>query len=144
MSTVASPLPNIGVHRILVCRITHSLGNTLLLTPLIRELESIYPGAEVDVLTRSGLAETLFGAFPSVRHVYRLPKRGVRHPLAFIGTLRQMRRGRYDLVIDPVPRSQTGRTLMSRPPTSITQMLQRALIVRPAGAHLDPQIEHDA
>jgi heptosyltransferase III len=105
----ASPLPTEGVFRILVCRVTHSLGNTLLLTPLIRELQSTYPGAEVDILTRSLAATEIFGAFRCVRMILRLPAHGFRHPIQFVGGLLQMRRVHYDLVIDPCLRSQTGR-----------------------------------
>src|SRR6185312_4329757 len=47
------PLPRRGIHRILVCHISHTLGNALLLTPLIRELEATYPGAQIDIVTRS-------------------------------------------------------------------------------------------
>ena len=59
-------LPGRGIYRILICRITHSLGNTLLLTPLIRELEVQYPGAEIDVLTRNAAAKDIFGALLTI------------------------------------------------------------------------------
>jgi len=34
--------------RVLVCRPNGRLGNTLLLTPLLQELERVFPGAEID------------------------------------------------------------------------------------------------
>jgi heptosyltransferase-3 len=104
-------LPTTGIFRILVCRITHSLGNTLLLTPLIRELQATYPGAEIDIVTRAEVADLIFGAFASVRNIYRLPAHAFRHPLQFLAVLRRLRVTRYDLVIDPCPRSRTGRWL---------------------------------
>ena len=55
----SGPLPAEGIHRILICRVSHTLGNTLLLTPLLRELQKIYPGAEIDVVTRSQVAEEI-------------------------------------------------------------------------------------
>lgn len=105
-------LPATGIYRILICRITHSLGNTLLLTPLIREIQAQYPGAEIDILTRSAAAESIFGGFFSVRSIYRLPAHGFRHPLNFLGILRRMRSTHYDLAIDPCPQSQTGRLML--------------------------------
>jgi len=105
-------LPTRGIFRVLICRVTHSLGNTLLLTPLIREIESIYPGAEIDILTRSPAASGIFGARRSVRTIFQLPSRTFRHPLRFLSALRQMRRVRYDLAIDPCPRSGTSRLLL--------------------------------
>src|SRR5690606_37540564 len=41
------PVPDRGIHRILVVKISHTLGNTLLLTPLLQELEARFPGAEI-------------------------------------------------------------------------------------------------
>jgi len=105
------PLPAHGVYRILVCRISHSLGNTLLLTPLLAELGRLYPEAEIDILTRSPVADDVFGHFFQVNRIFRLPAHGVGHPLQYLGPLRRMRRIQYDLAIDADPLSQTGRLL---------------------------------
>jgi heptosyltransferase III len=108
----SQPLPSKGIYRILVCHVSHSLGNTLLLTPLLSELEKVYPAAEVDILTRSPIADDVYGHFFSVQRIFRLPAHGVGHPFQFFGTLRRMRKIRYDLAIDADPLSQTGRLLM--------------------------------
>ncbi|WP_329742830.1 glycosyltransferase family 9 protein [Dyella sp. A6] len=105
------PLPTHGVYRILVCRISHSLGNTLLMTPLLAELERLYPEAEIDILTRSPVADDVFGHFFQVNRIFRLPAHGVGHPLQYLRPLRRMRRVQYDLAIDADPLSQTGRLL---------------------------------
>lgn len=102
-------LPTAGIYRILVCRISHTLGNTLLLTPLLRELQQVYPGAEIDVLTRSPVAEQIFGRFPRVRRIHRLPPHSLATPWRLIGVLRALRARRYDLAIDPCLRSQSDR-----------------------------------
>ncbi|GAB2569316.1 lipopolysaccharide heptosyltransferase family protein [Dyella jejuensis] len=108
----AEPLPAKGIYRILVCHVSHSLGNTLLLTPLLSELEKVYPAAEIDILTRSPVAGGVYGHFFNVQRLFRLPAHGVGHPFQFFGTLRRMRKIRYDLAIDADPLSQTGRLLM--------------------------------
>lgn len=105
------PLPAKGIYRILVCHVSHSLGNTLLLTPLLSELEKVYPAAEIDILTRSPIAKSVYGHFFNVQRIFRLPAHGVGHPFQFLGTLRRMRKIRYDLAIDADPLSQTGRLL---------------------------------
>ena len=105
-------LPAKGIYRILVCHVSHSLGNTLLLTPLLSELEKIYPAAEIDILTRSPIAQDVYGHFFNVQNIFRLPAHGVGHPVQFFSTLRRMRKIRYDLAIDADPLSQTGRLLM--------------------------------
>lgn len=114
MRRAEGPLPDAGIHRILVCRVTHTLGNTLLLTPLIRELEEVFPGAEIDILTRSPVANEIFGRFFAVRRIAVLPAHAFAHPLRFRRVLRGILGRHYDLVIDPCPRSITGRILAMR------------------------------
>ena len=116
----AGELPATGIFRILVCRVSHTLGNTLLLTPLLQELERVYPGAEIDIVTRSPVADQVFGGFYGVRSIFVLPRWGFAHPLQFLGVLRQLRKNRYDLVIDPDPRSSTGRALLNQSRSSYT------------------------
>ena len=105
-------LPTQGVHRILVLRPNQRLGNMLLLTPLMAELEAIYPGAEVDLLSASAVAREVFAGYDSVRTHWQLPRRIVQRPWHTFGLLRSMLRRRYDLVIDPCPGSNSARLLL--------------------------------
>jgi len=105
-------LPRVGIFRVLVCRPTHSLGNTLLLTPLLQEIEATYPGAEIDIVSRTPVASEIFGRFASVRRIFILPARPVHRFGRLIRILARIRETRYDLVIDPEPRSRTGRALL--------------------------------
>ncbi len=102
-------LPTRGIQRILVCHISHTLGNTLLLTPLIGELQSLYPGAEIDIVTRSPVGLEIFGHFANVRRVLRLPRHALTSPLALWRALSAMRAQTYDIAIDPDLRSQSDR-----------------------------------
>jgi ADP-heptose:LPS heptosyltransferase len=110
----AAPPLSGDIFRVLICRSSHSLGNTLLITPLLREIEATWPGAEVDIVTRNAVAEEVFSGYASVRRGIALPRRGLRHPLALARGLRQLGRQEYDLAIDTDPRSQTGRALLLR------------------------------
>lgn len=114
VAMAAEPLRKDGILRILVCRTSHSLGNTLLVTPLLQEIEAIWPGAEVDIVSRNAVAPEIFSSYPNVRHVYCLPKRAVQRPLRMLRQLRSLRGNRYDLAIDTDPRSRTGRALLSQ------------------------------
>lgn len=105
-------LPRTGIHRILVCRSVHTLGDSLTLTPLLAELADVYPGAEVDIVSRCPTADVLFKAFPNVRNVLRMPRHVAGHLVATARTLHAMRREHYDLVIDPDLQSQSGRLLV--------------------------------
>jgi len=107
-----APLANASIFRVLVVRTSHSLGNTLFMTPLLQEIETRWPGAEVDVITRFASAPQVFAGYQSVRSVLVMPKQGLRHPLRWLRAFRQMRRTHYDLVIDTDLRSRTGRLLL--------------------------------
>jgi len=109
----ATTLPSRGINRVLICRTSHSLGNTLLLTPLLEELERVYPGAEIDIVTQSPVARDLYDRYFSVRKVLVLPSRFPPHMLSVFGVLRSMRERSYDLVIDPDRRSKTARILLA-------------------------------
>jgi ADP-heptose:LPS heptosyltransferase len=88
------------------------LGNTLLLTPLIKELQTVYPGAEIDIVTRTPVGADIFGRFQNVRRIFCLPSRPFLHPVRYLAVLSKLRQARYDLVIDPHPHSRTGRALL--------------------------------
>ena len=104
-------LPRDGIHKVLVIRFVHTLGDALHVTPLIQEIEAVYPGAEVDVATCSPVGREIYAAFNHVRTLYRLPAHGARHPLKLLRELKALRNARYDLVIDNCTESQSGRLL---------------------------------
>ena len=105
-------LPSVGIHRILLIRPNHRLGNTLLLTPILADIERAYPSAEVDIITAGQAAHEVFAGFDCVRHLLVLPRKIVRHPLILSRTVHHLRTQRYDLAIDPCVSSQTGRGLL--------------------------------
>lgn len=100
------------VRRILICRPNHRLGNLLLLTPLVMELQRIFPSAEVDMVLAGDDGAELFGAFSNVRHIYGLSRRMIRHPVVIARTALRIRRAGYDLAIDPCEASQSSRLLV--------------------------------
>lgn len=95
--------------RILICRPNARIGNTLLLTPLVQEIEARFPGAELDILSACPSAEEIFREFSCVGTVYQLPRCGARHPLQHLMTLLRASRTRYDLIVDPCPKSWSAR-----------------------------------
>jgi ADP-heptose:LPS heptosyltransferase len=102
-----------GVRRILVCRPNHRLGNLLLLTPLLVELQRTMPLARVDIVVAGDLGSDLFRAFPNVGRIHVLSRRMAGHPFATIRTVLQIRRTKYDLALDPSEASQSGRLLLA-------------------------------
>ncbi|MHC1480009.1 glycosyltransferase family 9 protein [Frateuria aurantia] len=107
----AHPLTRTGIYRILVCRPNHRLGNMLLMTPLIEELQRQFNGAEIDIVAEGDAARDIFARHAHVRHVFCLPRPAFKHPLQLIRLLRRLRRHPYDLVIDPCLGSRSSRLL---------------------------------
>ncbi len=103
-----TPLPTRGIHRILICRSTRALGETLLLSPLFEELRVRYPGAEIDLASGTPAAAELFAGHTSVREVFHMP---ARKGVEFLRVVRRLRAERYDLVIDPYWLSHSDRLL---------------------------------
>lgn len=105
----AGQLPRAGIHRILLCRPNHRLGNTVLTTPLMAELERQFPGAEVDVLGSGAACRGIYAGFASLGQLFLLERRALAHPLSTLATLRKLRAKRYDLVIHAAAGSSSGR-----------------------------------
>ena len=101
-----------AVCRILVIRPNHRLGNNVLLTPLLAELETLFPGAEVEVLTGGGAARFVFAGFKRVTTVHAFPNWSFIRPHTVLAILQRIRKTRYDLAIDASVRSRSGRFLL--------------------------------
>ena len=106
-------LPVRGIHRVLICRPNHRLGNAILISPLLAEVEALYPGAEIDLVTGGSAAQNIFANRFQIRHVFSLPQKIARHLFSTVGLLRQLRRNSYDLAIDACDSSQSGRLLLA-------------------------------
>ena len=100
-----------AVRRIVVLRPNHRIGNTLLLTPLMQELEARFPAAEVELVTAGGAARPVFARYPRVAP-HAFPGKSYQHPLAVARMLLRLRGPAYDLAIDPTLRSRAGRFLL--------------------------------
>lgn len=105
-------LPVDGIHRVLISRPNHRLGNTVLISALINEVEALYPGAEVD-LVGSDATDTIYSPLFGVHRVFAFPRRIARHLWYSAGLLREIRSCRYDLAIDACNGSQSGKILLS-------------------------------
>lgn len=104
-------IPAAGLQRILICRPNHRLGNLLLLTPLMCELEQRLPGTKLDLVVAGDVATELFTRFGNVDRVYSLPRRIAQHLPATVRVVKLMRHAHYDWAVDPCLASQSGRLL---------------------------------
>ena len=106
-------LPPGDISSVLVCRINGRLGNTVLLTPLVRRIHELLPHASIDLALAYPQASELLERLPGVRRVITFPHGGRRLVRRYFGALRRLRGEQYDLVIDPVPESTSGRVALT-------------------------------
>src|SRR5699024_5966673 len=95
----------LDTNRILVVRLNKRLGNILFLTPLLRALHAGLPQASIDVLIRDAKQVPLLQNLPGVGTVHVQPASASRLP----ALARELRRQRYDLIIDPSKNSSGNR-----------------------------------
>ncbi|NDY95116.1 glycosyltransferase family 9 protein [Wenzhouxiangella limi] len=97
--------------RVAIIRPNHRLGNILMLTPLVQEIESIWPAAQIDIVG-GGRLNDIFKTFSSVRKSIQTPKPALKLLLrrSFVHGLP----ANYDLVINVDPQSQSARLISRR------------------------------
>ncbi|TRW22824.1 glycosyltransferase family 9 protein [Flavobacterium zepuense] len=105
--------PNAGVNkdikRVLISRPNGRLGNILLITPLIQDVVATFPNCKIDLFVKGGLAEVVFKNYPNVDRIIQLPRKPFNELLKYINTWIKIKKKRYDLVINVVPHSSSGR-----------------------------------
>jgi ADP-heptose:LPS heptosyltransferase len=100
-----------SIKKVLVIRPNHRLGNMLLTTPLIQEITARFPNAKIDILAKGGLAPIVLQNFEAVNEVILFPKRPFSELLNYIGVWLKMTSRHYDLTINAVKGSSSGKLL---------------------------------
>lgn len=100
---------NRPIKRILIVRPNHRLGNLLLITPLIQEIEATFPDCKIDLFVKGGLAPILYEKYPSVDRIISLPKKPFKQLFKYIGVWISLKKYRYDLAINLDRGSSSGR-----------------------------------
>ncbi|WP_290846519.1 glycosyltransferase family 9 protein [Flavobacterium sp.] len=106
-----------NVRNVLVCRPNHRLGNQLLITPLVREIEQVFPNAKIDLFLKGNLGLELFKEYSVVDKMILLPKKHFKQLGQYLYTWIKIRSGKkYDLVVNVDEGSSSGRlaTLVAR------------------------------
>ncbi|HEY6455810.1 MAG TPA: glycosyltransferase family 9 protein [Steroidobacteraceae bacterium] len=101
------------IRSVLIGRINGRLGNTLFLTPMIAQLHTLLPDAQIDLALSYPNSPALLADTPGLRRVILFPHKGANLIPGYLRALRQLRATQYDLAIDPTPFSTSGRLLLS-------------------------------
>jgi len=95
--------------KVLIVRPNHRLGNQLMLSPLIQELEQQFPNVEIDLFVKGGLCYILYAENKSIKNIISLPKKHFNELLKYINSWFKIINQRYDLVINISPSSSSGK-----------------------------------
>jgi heptosyltransferase-3 len=102
-----------NISSVLICRINGRLGNAVFLTPLITRIHELLPSAAIDIAISYPKAPELFHTIPGLRNVISFPHKGVGMVTGYFAALFRLRAQQYDLAIDPIPESTSGRIVMA-------------------------------
>lgn len=96
---------------IAVIRPNHRLGNMLLLTPLLQEVERLWPAASIDIFG-GGRMQAIFARFPRVRKTIATPQPALK--ILVNREFQQQTDAEYDVIINAEPESHSARFIASR------------------------------
>jgi len=100
---------NTDIKSILISRPNHRLGNLLLVTPLLQEVIETFPLAKIDLFVKGNIAPALFKNYPNINRIIQLPRRPLGSLWKYLSGWIAIRMNRYDLVINSVNHSASGR-----------------------------------
>lgn len=107
---IPADLPeNFEFKTILISRPNHRLGNLLLITPILLEIQNNYPNCKVDIFAKGGLANILFSEFKNVNTIYQLPRKPFKNLFKYLLIWIKLKSKSYDLVINVVQASSSGK-----------------------------------
>ncbi len=101
----------LDVKHVLICRPNQRLGNLLLITPLIQEVIAIFPNCKIDIVVKGNMALQVFENFEHVDRLIILPRKPFKELLNYIKVWFSVRDRTYDLVINAVKDSSSGKLL---------------------------------
>jgi ADP-heptose:LPS heptosyltransferase len=103
------PINHLFVKKILVSRPNHRLGNQILMTPLLQEIENKFPNASIYLFTKGKLSKQIFKNYKSITGHYNLPKKHFSELLTYLSVWIKLAFSKFDLCINCDVNSSSGR-----------------------------------
>lgn len=72
------------IKKILICRPNARLGNLLLITPLVQEVQSHFPNAKIDFFVKGGLMPVILHNYQRIDRIIVLPKKPFRNLIGYL------------------------------------------------------------
>lgn len=104
-----NPNTKVNFKNILINRPNHRLGNLLMVTPLVQEINAYFPDCKIDLFVKGGLAPIIFKNYSSVENYIVLPKKPFKELIRYLKVWTKIKRKKYDLVINIDQGSSSGR-----------------------------------
>src|SRR6056300_1205252 len=101
------------IKKVMIVRPNHRLGNQLLLTPIVQEVIETFPGCEIDLFVKGGVAHPVFQNYKNIHQIIKLPKKPFSNLIKYLAVWFKIKAKRYDLVINGDKNSSSGRLLTS-------------------------------
>ena len=99
--------------KILIVRPNHRLGNLLLITPLIKEIENTFSNPSIDLFVKGNLTEIIFKNYNSINKHIKLPKKPFDNLFKYFEVWIKLLFIKYDLIINVDEFSSSGRIATS-------------------------------
>ena len=97
------------IKRVLICRPNGRLGNLLLITPLVQEVEETFPNCKIDLFVKGGLAPIIIENYEVVNKTIHLPKKPFKSLIEYIKVWISITSEPYDMAINVDQNSSSGR-----------------------------------
>jgi len=99
------------IKKVLIIRPNHRLGNQLLLTPLVQEVIQMFPGCEIDLFVKGGVAHPVFENYKEINNIIKLPRKPFNNVFKYAKSWISIKRKTYDLVVNGDKNSSSGKLL---------------------------------
>ena len=99
----------IEIKRVLISRPNHRLGNLLLITPLVQDVNATFPDCKIDLFVKGGLTPIIFENYKNIDTIIELPKKPFKNLIAYFKVWVKFKSAKYDIVINVNKNSSSGR-----------------------------------
>ena len=99
----------VEIKKVLISRPNHRLGNLLLITPLVQDVQATFPDCKIDLFVKGGLAPFIFQNYANIDSIIELPKKPFENLMAYFKVWVKIKSAKYDIVINVNKNSSSGR-----------------------------------
>ena len=97
------------VIKVLIVRPNHRLGNSLLLTPLVKEVVKFFPNSEIHLFLKGDLGNVVFENYKDVTKIIKLPRKPFKNILNYFACWFSILGENYDVSINANRVSSSGK-----------------------------------